>query len=100
MRSWQTHLNFAVWCTSSACGVCSVHLHYTKHLMIRVVYCFHVYYHVRRILKKLQVPLPHGPGFNAADNPHMSSEFLKIYEDYRVPNDPIKYRDEKFAGVR
>ena len=24
------------------------------------------------------------------------SEFLKICEDYRVPNDPMKYRDEKF----
>ena len=26
----------------------------------------------------------------------MSSEFLKICEDYRVPNDPMKYWDEKF----
>ena len=26
----------------------------------------------------------------------MSSEFLKIYEDYRVPKDPMKYQDEKF----
>ena len=26
----------------------------------------------------------------------MSSEFLKICEDYRVPNDPMKYQDEKF----
>ena len=26
----------------------------------------------------------------------MSSEFLKICEDYRVPNNPMKYRDEKF----
>ena len=24
------------------------------------------------------------------------SEFLKICEDYRVPNDPMKYQDEKF----
>ena len=64
--------------------------------MIRAVYRFHVYYHVRRVLKRLQVPLPHGPGFNAADNPYTSSEFSKICEDYRVPNDPMKYRDEKF----
>ena len=68
---------------------------YAKHPMIRAVYCFHVYYHVRRILKKLQAPLPHGPGFNAADNPYTESEFLKICEDYRVPNDPMKYRNEK-----
>ena len=30
-----------------------------------------------------------------ADNPYTESEFLKICEDYRVPNDPMKYRDEK-----
>ena len=47
MRLWQTQLNFAVWCASSACGVSSVHLNYTKHPMIRAVYRFHVCYHVR-----------------------------------------------------
>ena len=92
MRVWQMQLNFAVWCASSACGVSSAHLNYTKHPMIRAVYCFHV----RRVLKRLQVPLPHETGFNAADNPYTSSEFLKICEDYRVLNDPRKYRDEKF----
>ena len=64
--------------------------------MIRAVYRFHVYYHVRSVLKKLQVPLPHGPGFNASDNPYTSSEFFKICEDYGVPNNPMRYRDEKF----
>ena len=44
---WQTQLNFAVWCTSSACEVSSAHLNYTTHPMIRGVYRFHVYYHVR-----------------------------------------------------
>ena len=92
----QTQLNFAVWCASSACGVSSAHLNYKQHPMIRLVYHFHVYYHVRRVLKRLQVPLPHKTGFNASDNPYTESEFLKICEDYRVPNDPMKYRDEKF----
>ena len=40
--------------------------------------------------------LPHKTGFNAADNPYTESEFLKICEDYRVPNDPMRYRDGKF----
>ena len=97
MRLWQTQLNFAVWCTSSACGVSSVHLNYTKHPMIGAVYGFHVYYHVRQVLKRLQTPLPHETGFNAVDNPYTSSEFLKICDYYyRVPNDPMSYRDEKF----
>ena len=64
--------------------------------MIRAGCCFHVYYHVRRVLKRLQIPLPHGPGFNVTNNPYTSSEFLKICEDYRVPNDPMRCRDEKF----
>ena len=51
---------------------------------------------MRRILKRLRTPLPHGTGFNAADNPYTESEFLKICEDYEVPNDPMRYRDEKF----
>ena len=85
------------------CIVClwvsSAHLNHTKHPMIRSAYRFHVYYYVRRILKKLQVPLPHETGFNAADNPYTESEILKICEDYGVPNDPMRYRDENFMGL-
>ena len=96
IRLWQTQLNFAVFCALSACGVSSAHLNYKKHPMIMSVYRFHVYYHVRRILKRLQTPLPHKTGFNAADNPYTESEVFKICEDYRVTNDPMRYRDEKF----
>ena len=52
MRLWQTQLNFAVFCASSACGVSSAYLNYKAHQMIWSVYRFHLYYHVRRILKK------------------------------------------------
>ena len=78
MCLWQTQFNFAVWWASSACGVNSAHLNYTRHPMIRSVYRFHVYYHMRRILKKLQTPLPQETSFNAADNPYTKSEFLKF----------------------
>ena len=49
--------------------------------------------------------MPHETGFNAVDNPYTESEFLKICEDYGVPNDPMKYQDEKFywtyqCGIR
>ena len=98
MRLWQTQLNFAVWCASSACGVSSEHLNYTKHSMIRAVYQFHIYYHVRQVLKnyRFQVPLPHESSFNTSDNPYTGSEFFKICKDYGVPNDPMEYRDKKF----
>ena len=76
MRLWQTQLNFAVWCASRACGVSSAHLNYKAHPMIRSVYHFHMYYHVRRVLKRLQVPLQHETDFNAANNPFTESEFF------------------------
>ena len=96
LKLWQTQLNYAVFCALSACKVSSAHLNYSKHPMIRSVYRFHIYYHVRRILKRLQTPLPHKTSFNAADHPYTESEFFKICEDYRVPNNPMRYRDEKF----
>ena len=55
-----------------------------------------MYYHVRQVLKRLQVPLPHESGFNAADNPYSSEKFFNICEDYEVPHDPMRYQDEKF----
>ena len=57
---WQTQLNFVVFCASSACGVSSgvsvEHMN-AKKPMIRSIYRFHVYYHIRRILKILEIPL-------------------------------------------
>ena len=55
-----------------------------------------MYYHVRQVLKRLQVPLPHKSSFNVADNPYTNEELFKICEDYKVPKDPMRYRDEKF----
>ena len=93
LRLWQTQLNFAVWCISSAWGgVNSEHLNYAKHFMVKAVYRFHMYCHMRR----LQVPLPHEASFNAANNHYTKDEFFKICMDYGVPNDPMRYRDKKF----
>ena len=64
--------------------------------MVRALYRFHMYYHVRRILKRLQVPLPHEADFNTAVNLYTNEEFFKICEDYGVPHNPMKYRNEKF----
>ena len=55
-----------------------------------------MYYYVRRVLKRLQIPLPHKVGFNPSDNPYSKEEFFKLCEDCNVPHDPMRYRDEKF----
>ena len=65
---WQSQLNFTVFCASSACGVSVEHLN-TKEPMIRSIYHFHVYYHIRRILKILEIPLPYENSFNQYNNP-------------------------------
>ena len=59
LKLWQTQLNYVVFCASSVCEVSLANLNYTKHPMIRPVYHFHVYYHMRRVLKRLQTRLPH-----------------------------------------
>ena len=59
--------------------------------MIRSVYRFHVYYYVRRILKRLQRPV-----LMRLIILILSQNVLKFVRIYRVPNDPMKYRDEKF----
>ena len=72
---WQTQLNFAVLCASSACGVFVEHLN-AKKPMIRSVYHFHVYYHVRRILKIMEIPLPYENSFNQYNNPYNHEMFI------------------------
>ena len=64
--------------------------------MVRALYRFHIYYHVRQVRKILQAPLPDEAGFNAADNPYTNEELFKICEDYKVPHNPIRYMHEKF----
>ena len=60
---WQTQLNFVVFCASSACGVSTLRMHSLKPV-IYSIYRFHVYYHIRRLLKILEFPIPYENGFN------------------------------------
>ena len=82
---WQSQLNFAVFCASSACGVSVEHMN-AKKPMIRSIYCFHVYYHIRRILKILEIPLPYENSFNQYNNPYNHEMFLTVCGEYGVGN--------------
>ena len=86
---WQSQLNFAVFCASSACGVSVEHLN-AKEPMIRSIYCFHVYYHIRRILKILEMPIPYENSFNQYNNPYNHGKFIGICSEYSVSNDLTK----------
>ena len=92
---WQSQLNFAVFCASSACGVSVEHLN-AKEPMIRSIYRFHVYYHIRRILKILEIPLPYENSFNQYNNPYNHEKFIGICSEYGVSNDLTKWRNQKY----
>ena len=88
---WQSQLNFAVFCASSACDVSVEHLN-AKGPMIRSICRFHVYYHIRRILKILEIPLPYENSFN-------HEKFIGICSEYGVSNDLTKWRNQKYFST-
>ena len=95
---WQSQLNFAVFCASSACGVSVEHLN-AKEPMIRSIYRFHVYYHIRRILKILEIPLPYENSFNQFNNPYNHGKYIHICSEYGVSNDLTKWRNQKYFST-
>ena len=95
---WQSQLNFTVFCASSACGVSVEHLN-AKEPMIRSIYRFHVYYHIRRILKILEIPLPYENSFNQYNNPYNHEKFIGICSEYGVSNDLTKWRNQKYFST-
>ena len=95
---WQSQLNFAVFCASSACGVSVEHLN-AKEPMIRSIYQFHVYYHIRRILKILEIPLPYENSFNQYNNSYNHEKFIGICSEYGVSNNLTKWRNQKYFST-
>ena len=95
---WQSQLNFAVFCASSACGVSVEHLN-AKEPMIRSIYRFHVYYHIRRILKFLEIPLPYENSFNQFNNPYNHEKYIHVCSEYGVSNDLTKWRNQKYFST-
>ena len=95
---WQSQLNFAVFCASSACSVSVEHLN-AKEPMMRSMYHFHVYYHIRRILKILEIPLPYENSFNPYNNSYNHEKFIGICSEYGVSNNLTKWRNQKYFST-
>ena len=95
---WQSQLNFAVFCASSACGVSVEHLN-AKEPMIRSIYRFHVYYHIRRILKILEIPLSYENSFNQSNNSYNHEKYIRRCSEYGVSNDLTKWRNQKYFST-
>ena len=65
--------------------------------MIRSIYRFHVYYHIRRILKILEIPLPYENTFNQYNNPYNHENFIELCNEYGVSNDLTKWRNQNIS---
>ena len=94
----ETQLNFVVFCASSACGVSVEHLN-AKKTMIRSIYRFPVYYHIRRILKTIEIPLPYENSFNQYNYPYNHEKFIKICGEYGVSNDLINNKKRSYTQL-
>ena len=70
-----------------------------KEPMIRSIYRFHVYYHIRRILKILEIPLPYENSFNQYNNPYNHEKFIGICSEYGVSNDLTRWRNQKYFST-
>ena len=87
-----------VFCASFAYGVSVEHMN-AKRPMLRSVYRFHVYYHIRRMLKILEIPLPYENSFNQYNNLHNYEMFMKVCGEYGVSNDLTKWSNQKYSST-
>ena len=83
---YQCQLNIALFCATSALCISWQHLNHPN-LAVRIVYRFHVYFHIRLILHGLGIPLSHEHGFRKVRNTYIKSGYYSICDDYGVNAD-------------
>ena len=83
---YRRKLNFTLFCVTNAPGISWQHLKYPN-LLVRTVYRFHVYFHVRLILNEIGISLPHEDGFSKVKNAYIESAYYSICDDYGIDAD-------------
>ena len=90
---YRCQLNFALFAATSALGISWQHLNHPN-LLVRAVYRFHVYFHIRLILNNLSIPLPHEDGFSKVKNDYIESAYYNACDNYDVdPNETWMHGD-------
>ena len=80
---YRCQLSFAMFAVTSPLGISWQHLNHPN-LLVRCVYRFHVYVHVRLILHELGIFLPQEGGFSKVRNDYIKSAYYSICDDYDV----------------
>ena len=83
---YRRHLNFAIFCVTSALGILWQHLNH-QNLLVRNVYRFQVYFHIQLRLHKLGISLPHEDGFSKVKHAYIESGYYSICDDYGIDAD-------------
>ena len=82
-----------MFCATSALGISWQHLNHPN-LLVRFVYRFHVYFHIRLMLHELGISLPHEDGFSKVKNSYIQSTYYSLCDDYGVdPTETWMYGD-------
>ena len=86
-------LNFGMFCDTGALSISWQHLNHSN-LLVRSVYRFHVYFHVRLILHDLIISLPHEDGVSKFKNSYIESAYYSVSDDCGVnPDETWMHRD-------
>ena len=77
----ETQLTFAVHYATSGLGISTKHFD-AESPLVRALYRFHTYYHVRRILSRIRVSTPSQKGFDKYNNAFSFEEVRRIGNEY------------------
>ena len=99
MALWEVQLNFAMHCATSGLGVSTEHLN-AKQPLVKALYRFHAYYHVRRILKRMLTPLPGTEGFDKYNNAFSLEEVRRIGDEYGCSTKSLGIYENKYYFER
>ena len=83
MSFWSSQLFFAVHCATTALGISAeMVLDQSIPPIVNSILRFHVYYHIRRILHRLESPTPLEDGFDANNNNYSKGMFQQLCSEY------------------
>ena len=83
-KFYATQLNFAIFCATYGCGISLRHLTELPPLVSSVIK-FHIYFTVRKILSKLECPLPGNKYFNETNNSFNITRLNEIRREFDIP---------------
>ena len=99
MALWEVQLNFAMHCATSGLGVSTEHLN-AKQPLVKALYRFHAYYHIRRILKRMLTPLPGTEGFDKYNNAFSLEEVRRVGDEYGCSTKSLRIYENKYYFER